>query len=142
MGLAAELTLLAPQLAQAAQAVYNAWEQDEEGDDPDLGSGGICDRVSEALQEVIDRAMPHVLFVDGGQDGDDHAFPIVLTETEACAVDMPPGVYERGGGYNWKKIPNVTIKASDITIFALDREDFYDVELGRMLSRVAVRICR
>ena len=68
--------------------MYDGWGQDEDGDD-DYGGGGICDSVANALSEVVARALDDVTITDGGQDGDDHAFIVVLTDTEAVAVDIP-----------------------------------------------------
>lgn len=61
--------------------------------------------------------------VEGGQDGDDHAWIIVYDDVEAVGVDIPPHVYEIGGGYNWRKIPDVRIKPSDVDIFPIKRSD-------------------
>ncbi len=61
--------------------------------------------------------------MDGGQDGDDHAYLIVYNDSEAYIVDIPPGVYEEGGGYNWQKKPDVTIQASDVIIEPINRKD-------------------
>ena len=40
--LLAKVNALRPQLAAAAQRVVDAWEQDEDGLDCDLGGGGPC----------------------------------------------------------------------------------------------------
>lgn len=118
------LRSLRPALARAAQEVYDNWEIGEDGGD-DYGGGGICDDVASAMSLVVSRALgDDVNIVDGGHDGDDHAFIIVLTDTEAVAVDIPPGVYERGGGYSWKKIPGVRFDAGDVVLDPLDRRDF------------------
>ena len=61
--------------------------------------------------------------MDGGQDGDDHAYLIVYNDVEAYIVDIPPEVYEEGGGYNWQKKPNVTINAEDVGIEPIKRSD-------------------
>jgi len=39
-----------------------------------------------------------------------------------------PWVYEIGGGYNWKKKPDVTIDASDVVIFQVEIEDILNDE--------------
>lgn len=98
-GLKAKLHALRPAIAKAAQAVVDAWEQDEDGMDDELGAGGACDRVSDAISEVVHEKIEGLEEVGGGQDGDDHAFPIFYDDREAFAVDIPPGVYETGGGY-------------------------------------------
>lgn len=118
------------QLAAAAQHVYDAWQpNDEEGDD-EYGFGGICDAVARAMSEVLS-ALP-VSLIDGGQDGDDHAWIIAYTESEAMGIDIPSSVYETGGGYSWTKIPDVTIQPDDVVFFPIKRSDIdVDDEFSR-----------
>lgn len=44
--------LLRPEMAAAAQQAYNEWEQDEEGQDEELGSGGICQDIAEKMAGI------------------------------------------------------------------------------------------
>lgn len=119
LGLA--LMALRPQIANAAQEVYNSWMQDTEGMDEEIGGGGICDQVAQAIAGVIN--IEEAEITDGGQDGDDHAYLIVYNSTEAYEVDIPPGVYETGGGMNWRKIPDVVISANNVFIGPINRSD-------------------
>lgn len=119
--LQSQLRRLAPELAESAQRVYDTWEQDENGEDQDLGAGGICDLVAQEMASVLERA--GIDFMEGGHDGDDHAFLIAYDADEAFTVDIPPGVYETGSGYSWRKRPGVTIDASDVMIDAINRGD-------------------
>lgn len=148
-----KLNELRSDLAQAAQLVIDEWSQNEEGFDEDLGNGGICDLVSQAMADVIVGSMADVEIVDGGHDGDDHAWLIVVDANEAVGVDIPPGVYETGGGYSWKKIEDVEIEPTDVVLWSIDRRDIVassslDVkrvkypELSRInrLSSIAARI--
>lgn len=115
MTLKRHLESLKPQLAAAAQKVYDEWDED------DYGGGGICDDVSAAMSDVIANSAsndPDIL--DGGHEGDDHAWLIVRSGNEAYSVDIPSYVYERGGGYSWSKIPGVKIRPSDVEIFPVD----------------------
>lgn len=123
LSLGDQLNQLRPQMAQAAQEVYNAWEQDEEGFDEEFGGGGICDQIEQALSGVIAENLEDAEIESGGQDGDDHAWVIVYNQREAYGVDIPPDVYEMGGGYKWTKIPDVTISPEDIYIFEIPLED-------------------
>lgn len=125
-GLKAKLHALRPAIAKAAQAVVDVWEQDEDGMDDELGAGGVCGRVSEAISGVVYEKLRGVETTDGGQDGDDHAFPIVYDDKEAFAVDIPPGVYETGGGYRWKKRKGARITADDVVIESVRRSDVVD----------------
>lgn len=112
--LLAKLKELRAEIARRAQEVYDAWEQDEDGIDEELGSGGICDRISDEISSVLSDA--GIDSVAGGQDGDDHAYVLAVDGTHAYAVDVPPHVYERGSGYSWKKVPGVTITEDDVVL--------------------------
>lgn len=118
------LGALRSQLASAAQAVYDGWTQDADGFDEEMGGGGICDQVANAMSGVIYTAVPDVEVTEGGQDGDDHAYLIVYNQSEAYEVDIPPGVYETGGGYNWRKVEGVVLGPQHVMITPLNRADF------------------
>lgn len=107
---------LRPKLAEAAQAVIDAWEQDLNGFDEELGTGGACDRVADAMSLVISEALPDAVLDDGGQDGDDHAFLLVGLAGKVFIVDVPSEVYEVGGGYVWRKLPGARITAEDVLV--------------------------
>lgn len=119
-----ELMLLRPKMAQAAQEVYNAWEQDKDGIDEFLGGGGICDQISQAIGDVIVSSIHDANVTEGGTPGDDHAWTIVYNQTEAYGVDIACHTYERGGGYNWTKIPNVRFTPNDVSIFEVPHGNF------------------
>jgi hypothetical protein len=113
--LKSQLRALRSDIAHAAQEIIDEWQQDEEGLDEEFGAGGICDRVSEAMGTIIGR-LPGIEIAEGGQPGDDHAYLIVYDPKEAFIVDIPPDVYETGGGYNWKKKKKVHVSPDDVVI--------------------------
>lgn len=121
MELLRKLGRLRVALAQAAQGVLDEWQQDE-GTDEELGTGGVCDRVSQAMSAVIEENIDDVITTEGGQPGDDHAFFIAYDANEAYAIDIPPDVYETGGGYQWRKIADVVVKPSDVVFVEVDRD--------------------
>jgi hypothetical protein len=112
-----KLIALRPQLAQAAQQVYdeNVFVNNQDPEE----EHGICDEISEAMQGVI-ASSEDVELHEGGQDGDDHAWIIVTADREAYGVDIAPGVYETGGGYNWKLLPGIVFKPEDVDIWPMD----------------------
>lgn len=111
-------------IAKAAQHVYDQWEPDEEGIDCEYGGGGICDQVARGIEDTIrDHVKEDDLeVVEGGQPGDDHAWVLVFNDEEAYDVDIPPDVYETGGGFSWKKTHGVTIRDTDVVISPVDRK--------------------
>lgn len=141
----ADLKRLRAAFALAAQAVYDSWHQD--GDDgecqgEDLGVGGICDRIANAMGEVIDSDAGYVA---GGRQtrkpagwappewvcfnasvGSNHTWVVVKTADGVWSVDIPWWVYEQGGGYCWRKIPDVVFTVDDVEIrrVSADPADF------------------
>lgn len=113
--LSKSLNNLRPQLAAAAQAVYDDWE--------DEGSG-ICDLISTAMGEVLSQF--GIETTEGGHDGDDHSYIIAYDDTSSFLVDIDPYTYERGGGYNWVKLPDVVFGPADILIVPVERPDWVD----------------
>ena len=114
-----QLVALRPQLAAAAQAEYDEWEQGEEGLDAIVGGGGICDAMERAMSEVVGQYVDANI-TSGGQPGDDHAWLVVYDDKEAYGVDIPPDAYEQGGGMSWKKMQDVTISPEEVQIWKLD----------------------
>lgn len=103
---------LRSRLARAAQRVYDGW-------DPEwYGGGGICDDVADAMSGVIAGSIADVE-VDAA--GWDHAFVHVWTDDEAFVVDIPPSIYETGGGYRWEKIEDVRIRPGHVIIDDIPR---------------------
>jgi len=120
-GLEAKLLDLRPALAAAAQGVLNEWEQNEDGIDEEFGEGGACDTVANEMGGVLAQAGIDV--TEGGHDGDDHAYLIAYDDEEAFVVDIPPGTYETGGGYRWRKRPNVRLQEDDVVVERINRSD-------------------
>lgn len=112
-----QLKALRMNMAEAAQREYDQWSQDAQGIDEELGSGGICDAIAEAIRDVVAQEVEDADTFPGGAEGDDHEFVIVQRKGEAFGVDIPAGVYETGGGYNWKKRAGVTFLPEHVVIF-------------------------
>lgn len=119
------ISILKIELVKAAQKVYDEWEQNEEGYCDYLGYGGICQDIAEAMAEVLLNNNIECSTVSQ-QVGEQHVYVIAKIEDGVYEVDISPYTYESGGGYCWKKIPDVVFDESDIIIKRLspDPEDF------------------
>ena|ERR1700753_1147649 len=119
---------LMPQILKAAQFVYDSWEQDEEGYDEELGSGGICQDIAEAIGSVISSSGIEIKTLDNNGMGDQHVWIAARFKEGIYEIDIPPGVYETGAGYSWKKNKDVKFKTTDVEIYRshLSNEDFDD----------------
>lgn len=129
-----QIQALKPQMAQAAQSVYDQWEQGGEFDE--LNGGGICQDIAEAMASVINsNIIGGMAFTFGYEIGDQHVAVIVMSENEtdeenellengeAFIVDIPPWVYETGSGYNWVKKQNISFDPGYISIDSLDYQE-------------------
>jgi hypothetical protein len=123
---------LRPKLALAAQSVYDEWDaSDQEFGDCEVGFGGICHLIADAMASIIGDELPwacvtsvnhqdevHVSLVVWVDPGTEEGEPPAGDETvDAVDVDISPYRYERGGGYEWTKIENVTIRPEDVTLY-------------------------
>ncbi len=121
MGLIEQLHALRPQFAEVAQKEYDQWKQDSEGYDEEVGYGGICDCITNAIIGLL--ATEGIDAINGGQDGDDHAYAIAYNQFCAFVVDIPYATYEFGGGYQWTKKPGVVFTTSDVCIYLTCKPD-------------------
>jgi hypothetical protein len=140
MNLRQRLLALRPAIAQTAQKIVDEWQVDEEGFDPELGAGGICDRVADAIIETIYRQLDGVDAAPGAPEGEEHQWVVASDGETAAIIDIPPGVYETGGGYNWKKIEGARIEPGDVFVGSLGLELAQDLlkEGGRMRRLVVL----
>lgn len=132
-----KLEMLRPQMVEAAQAIYNQWEQDEEGVDIEYGGGGICDQINQAIQGIIVGNIEDIDVMEGGQEGDDHSWTIAYTNREAYGIDIPASVYESGGGYRWTKLEDIAFEPDDVEIFSVT--DYIDIDELRIAKDNRVR---
>lgn len=114
-----ELTPILDKLAKAAQKEYDDWVIDKDGYDAEVGSGGICHLIADALIDVlsahrIDRC--HTV----SSCHEQHVYIVGQFREGVYMIDVPYHIYETGGGFSWKKIPDVTFTGDDIDIRKLD----------------------
>ena len=130
-GLVGRMNPLRDKLAAAAQEAYDQWSQDENGEDPTLGGGGICQDIAEAMAGVISSAGIDCNTLEA-QVGDQHVWAMAWDENEGLHVDISPYKYERGSGYSWKKVPGVVFSGDDIEIYPADTNVVDAAREGRL----------
>lgn len=115
------------ELANAAQKIYNEWEQDEDGYCDMLGEGGICQDIADAMANVLSNNGIECATVSQ-HTGEQHVYVVAKIDDGVYNVDIPPHLYETGGGYCWKKIPNIEFDESYVVIDKLssDPNEFDD----------------
>jgi hypothetical protein len=139
MDLGRRLESLRSVIAAAAQKVVDEWQIDEEGLDPELGAGGICDRVADAIIETLYARINGIEAAPGAPEGEDHQWVVASDGKEAAIIDIPPGTYEIGSGYSWKKIEGARIEPDDVFIGPLDLKLAQDLlKEGGQMRRLVV----
>lgn len=111
-----QLETLRPQIATAAQNIYDQWQGEN---DEEIGAGGICDEIANEVSNIITSEIDDIKLDDWGHEGDEHAAIIARRGEEAYLIDIPYSLYETGGGYSWKKIEGVKLEPSDVQIVAI-----------------------
>ena len=106
-------------IAEAAQLEYDKWNQNEDGVDEELGSGGICQNIADAISTVLNRSRIDAAAVSQ-QIGDQHVYVVAKFREGVYEVDIPPSVYEYGTGYTWRKKESVAFDPRDITVVKID----------------------
>jgi hypothetical protein len=132
-------------LARIAQETYDEWEQDEEGWSDsfgEIGVGGIChiiaDRIIGYLNgagygsnfsscSVSDPYVQHVYVVAWIGHKNEDADPDEGFEEEedslvydVYSIDIPYWTYEEGGGFTWRKIPDIKFGERDVEIRVIE----------------------
>lgn len=111
-----QLYLLREKIASVAQSIYDEWTQDEEGYDEEVGVGGICHLIADAIVEELynynieSESIQYCI-------GENHTAVEVTGDEGKIIVDIPPYVYEAGAGYVWKKKDGVTFRPDDVSIY-------------------------
>lgn len=115
------LCALKQKLAAAAQQVYDEWQPSDDLYDDALNGGGICDQIADAFCEVLEReGMPAKTVSTTVTPAGVHVFTAFQAGPgNYLSADIPYFVYERGGGYSWKKIEGVFFTPEDVQIDTL-----------------------
>jgi hypothetical protein len=114
----AVIVKLRREIAAAAQEEYDAWTQDEDGMDEEVGSGGICDAIADRICWILNANGVDAWIQSASTE--QHTYCLALCREGIVEIDVPHSAYERGEAYTWKKIPNVAFTAEDVTVAVID----------------------
>ena len=112
-----DVNKLVPELIRKAQIEYDNW--DESLIDVYAG-GGICHIIAERFQEVFWNNDIENMTVSS--DFEQHVYCVILVKEGIFAIDIHHSVYETGGGFSWKKIPDVIFEPNDITFYLITQD--------------------
>ena len=114
-----EIEPIRDELAAAAQKEYDDWIQDEEDYNEELGGGGICHLIAEKLIDVLyNHGINRCQTVSSCHE--QHVYVVGQFREGIYLIDVPYQYYETGGGFTWKKIPNVKFSGDYIHVYRLD----------------------
>ena len=111
--------------AKKAQEIYDSWDEDIEV----YAGGGICHLIADGFVEILSENFPDLASFTVSDPNEVHVYSAIINasfeqledETEEVFeiyyVDIHHSTYETGGGYSWKKIPNIIFDASDVSIY-------------------------
>jgi hypothetical protein len=115
--LSSAITAVAPQIAAAAQTVYDAWDQSDPEND-DLNGGGICHLIADEAASILSRV--NIPCATQCSSHEQHVYVVAQCRDGVFEVDIPHRLYERGGGFTWTKIEGVRFAPDDIVMSRLD----------------------
>ncbi len=116
---------LIPQMLKGVQQLYDAWKSEEDPMDDPYAGGGICHEFADIISGVLNENGYEATTISASV-GENHVWAVVKVREGVYEVDIPFCIYEKGGGYTWEKIPDVTFQKDDIHIGRLspDPDDF------------------
>lgn len=107
------------EIAIAAQKIYDDWDQ--EGEHDELNGGGICHIIADGIIEVLyNHKIDDCQTVSSNFE--QHVYVVGRFKEGIYSIDIPYSIYEKGGGFTWKKIPGVIFSEHDIQIYHLDSD--------------------
>lgn len=106
-------------IAAACTAALDEWQQNADGVDELIGTGGFCGRIADIISEKLCELGAETVRYGHDYDGG-HESVIALFEEGPHEVDVPARVYESGWGYVWRKLPDARIEPGDILALKLD----------------------
>ena len=108
-----EVKNLIPLLVNVAQQEYNEWDENED----EYAGGGICHLIAEEMANVFNE---HGVTCETiSSNFEQHVYCLILVQEGIYSVDLPYGLYEYGGGYNWRKINGVQFDNKNIIMYKL-----------------------
>ena len=110
-----DIKKMVPILSKIAQKVYDDWDEE---DIDTYGGGGICHLIAEEIASYL-----NVQGVDTrtiSSNFEQHVYCLSKLKEGIYSIDIHWSYYEAGGGFSWKKTPNVIFDGSEIEFYLVD----------------------
>ncbi len=109
-------------LAKIAQKVYDDWDED---DKDTYAGGGICHLIADEFSSYLNFHGIDTRTVSSSHE--QHVYCVSVVKEGVYTVDIHWSYYESGGGFSWKKIPNVVFDGNEINFYRLST-DYHDFD--------------
>jgi hypothetical protein len=103
---------LLPMILPKVQTAYDDWD---EIDVDTYAGGGICHILADAICDVLGNNGIECTPVSSSHE--QHVYVAGKFSEGIYIIDIPYHIYETGGGFSWKKIPNITFETGDVTFY-------------------------
>ena len=112
-----------PQILARAQRDYDAWD---EMDRDTYAGGGICHIIADSVCDVLSDAGIECTSVSCSHE--QHVYVAARFSEGVYTIDIPYHIYEQGGGFSWKKLPDVRFEPRDVVFYRVsgDPADWRD----------------
>lgn len=115
-----------PQILAAAQRDYDNWN---ESDQDTYAGGGICHIIADSICDVLWKIGVYCTPVSCTHE--QHVYVAAKFEEGVFTIDIPYVIYETGGGFSWKKIPDVKFEPSNVVFYKVSSDpDEFDNYVG------------
>jgi hypothetical protein len=103
---------LLPMILPKVQKAYDDWDETEVDT---YAGGGICHILADAICDVLGNNGIECTPVSSSHE--QHVYVAGKFSEGIYIIDIPYHIYETGGGFSWKKIPNITFETGDVTFY-------------------------
>lgn len=110
-----------PRILAAAQREYDTWDESQVDT---YAGGGICHLIAEAICDVLSDLQIECTPVSCSHE--QHVYVAAKFEEGVYTIDIPYYIYETGGGFSWKKLPDIKFQPEDVVFYRTsgDPDDF------------------
>lgn len=106
-----------PFLVKFAQKIYDDWNEE---DRDTYAGGGICHIIAEEIAGFLNDKGIETTTVSSNFE--QHVYCVSKVKEGIYTVDIHWSWYETGGGFSWKKIPNVVFDGSEVEFYRLSSD--------------------
>jgi hypothetical protein len=103
-----------PSILKKVQVEYDKWD---ESDLDTYAGGGICHIIADKICDVFLSIGIECTTVSCSHE--QHVYVVIKVKEGVYSVDIPYHIYETGGGFNWKKIPNIAFEPSHVVFYQI-----------------------